>query len=121
MRRLSRAKVLWAIRSIGWICGSRSGSRLVSVYNSSASQGVQPVQSRELRLLHDQRKQCQLRQAVVQQQSGLPAAHAAIGLPDHVLEEKRETVSNFLRFRNRSRSAVFHGSAKTKCYLTLLG
>src|SRR5206468_4569906 len=96
MRRLSRAKVLWAIRSIGWICGSRSGSRLVSVYNSSASQGVQPVQSRELRLLHDQRKQCQLRQAVVQQQSGLPAAHAAIGFPDHVLEEKTGDREQFL-------------------------
>src|SRR5207244_573413 len=49
------------------------------------TRSVQPVQSRKLRLIYGQRKQCELWQAVVQLEPCLSAAHAADWIPDDVL------------------------------------
>ena len=51
--------------------------------------GVQPFQPRELRLVHHQREQRPVRQALVQRQRRLSAADDAAGIPGRVLEERR--------------------------------
>ncbi len=88
--RSCRATASSATRSTAWTSGCRSGSRSAGRVGDRRHRGsVQPVRSRQLRLVRDRRIEPAVRAAGVQLESRVCAADAAAGLQADVLTHLR--------------------------------
>ena len=83
--RSSSQQLCRARRSIAWTRASSSGSGSAAVARSTASRGVQPARSRELRLVYDGGRQRRVRTTGLQQRRGLCVARGAARFPPRFL------------------------------------